>query len=324
MNKIYKYERWQLIQKQSVSLEGKIIVAEKRIQQFYEKMNGDVFVAFSGGKDSTVLLHLVRSLYPRVPAVFSDTGLEYPEIIDFVKSIDNVLFVRPKKSFKWVIENEGFPVISKKCSTMLRRLQNPSKRNEKSRRLYLTGLTSDNRKSKRYTLPKKYKRYIDAPFSISEKCCYILKKEPMIRLSIEKNIHPFIGVMANDSEQRAENYLKHGCNIYEGRHKSSRPLSIWNDKDVWNYINKFNLSYSKIYDMGEDKTGCVFCMFGVHMEKSPNRFQRMKQTHPKLWDYCMDKLKLKDVLKYMRVPYEPDRGFFKYHEICNKRIKKKN
>ena len=104
-------EYWQLKQKQSLPLTQKIRLSEKRIEQWYNHWHGQVYVAFSGGKDSTVLLHLVRSMYPNVPAVFSDTGLEYPEIREFVKSINKVIWIKPQKTFKEVIEKYGYPVI---------------------------------------------------------------------------------------------------------------------------------------------------------------------------------------------------------------------
>ena len=68
-------ELWELKQKQSLPLEAKIAMTLRRIREWYEYWDGNVYVSFSGGKDSTVLLHLVRQHYPGVPAVFSDTGL---------------------------------------------------------------------------------------------------------------------------------------------------------------------------------------------------------------------------------------------------------
>lgn len=88
-------ELWELRQKQSLPLEAKIIMSQRRIREWYEAWEGDVYVSFSGGKDSTVLLHLVRELYPEVPAVFVDTGLEYPEIRQFVRSVDNLECLKP-------------------------------------------------------------------------------------------------------------------------------------------------------------------------------------------------------------------------------------
>ena len=64
-----------------------------------------------------------------------------------------------------------------------------------------------------------------------------------------------------------------------------------------------NLSYSDLEFTGEQRTGCMFCMFGCHLEKSPNRFERMKKTHPKQYNYCINKLKLGEVLDYIGVKY---------------------
>ena len=91
-----KLELWQLRQRQGQPLDIKEQLTANRIKAYYEQLGGNVYVSFSGGKDSTVLLHQVRRMYPNVPAVFIDTGLEYPEIRDFVKTIDNVVWLKPK------------------------------------------------------------------------------------------------------------------------------------------------------------------------------------------------------------------------------------
>ena len=113
--------------------EAKILHTKKVIKEWYEHWEGNVFVSFSGGKDSTVLLDIVRSVYPDVPAVFANTGLEYPEIVEFVKTIDNVIWTKPKKSFRKVLEEHGYPVISKRIAEfieVLRRNPNSKKRKE--------------------------------------------------------------------------------------------------------------------------------------------------------------------------------------------------
>lgn len=105
-----------LYQMQSLPLEAKIKMTERRLQDWYDYYEGQVYVSFSGGKDSTVLLHIARKLFPEIKAVFVDTGLEYPEIRDFVKSFDNVEWLKPKMNFRQVIEKYGYPFISKEVS----------------------------------------------------------------------------------------------------------------------------------------------------------------------------------------------------------------
>ena len=110
-------ERYVLQQKQALPLEAKIKLTKQRIKEWVDEFGEDgVYVSFSGGKDSTLLLHIVRELYQRIPAVFIDTGLEYPEIRDFVKSFNNCYLVKPKMTFRHVIEKYGYPFISKEVA----------------------------------------------------------------------------------------------------------------------------------------------------------------------------------------------------------------
>ncbi len=105
-----------LQQMQSLPLQMKIRMTKERIRKWYEYWDGNVYVSFSGGKDSTVLLHLVRSLYPDVEAIFSDTGLEYPEIRSFVMKQENVTVIKPKMNFKQVITKYGYPLPTKEIA----------------------------------------------------------------------------------------------------------------------------------------------------------------------------------------------------------------
>ena len=111
-----KMTQEELTMLQSLPLSIKIEKTKLRIKEWYEYWNGKVHVSFSGGKDSTVLLDIVRSMYPDVLAVFSDTGLEYPEIKEFVKTFPNVTIVRPKHSFKEILTKYGYPIISKEVA----------------------------------------------------------------------------------------------------------------------------------------------------------------------------------------------------------------
>ena len=112
-----KHTLTDLYQMQALPLSAKIRMTKYRIRQWIEEYGEDgVYVSFSGGKDSTVLLHLVREDYPNVPAMFVDVPTQYTELRDFVKTFDNVDIVKPKMSFMEVCRKYGFPLISKEVS----------------------------------------------------------------------------------------------------------------------------------------------------------------------------------------------------------------
>jgi len=282
--------------RQKYPLDLKVDMSLNRINHWYKQYAGNVYVAFSGGKDSTVLLHLVRSLFPEVPAVFVNTGLEYPEINQFVKTIDNVITLKPTMTFKEVIEKKGYPVISKKVARGLKALQS-SGTSARERNKVLHG---DERGSYG-KLPKKW-RYLEyAPFKISEKCCEVLKLRPVNKYYKKTNRAAYIGTMACDSDWRRVTYMKHGCYLTERKIPTCTPMGFWLQQDIWDYIKKNKLAYSTVYNMGVSYTGCIFCCFGVHLESRPNRFDCMKITHPKLYNYCMKKLNIKQVLETLGI-----------------------
>lgn len=112
-----RHTREELKYMQSLPLDMKVKLTEDRIRAWISKYGEDgVYVSFSGGKDSTVLLHIVRNLYPDVRAVFSNTGLEYPEIRQFAMKHENVEMVYPDMRFKDVITEYGYPLISKEVA----------------------------------------------------------------------------------------------------------------------------------------------------------------------------------------------------------------
>ena len=313
-----KYTSEDLKTMQSWSLERKIQVTQTRIIEWYQKNNGNVYVSFSGGKDSTVLLDLVRRIYPDVPAVFIDTGLEYPELRDFVKTIHNVIWLKPEMNFKKVIQTYGYPLISKEVSQKIytaRRCPTGA---------YAGRFESNNEHTQKYGnrySMEKWKPLKDSNIPISHMCCEIMKKRPAKKYEKEFGNKPITGTMAYESQNRRTAWLRNGCNSFDSNRPISQPMSFWTEQDVLKYIKEFNISYASVYgDIIQDvngkyyttkcdRTGCVFCGFGCHLEKEPNRFQRLKKTHPKLWNYCMKPwndggLGMKEVLDYIGVDIE--------------------
>lgn len=290
----------ELVARQVLPLDTKIALSQEVIRRWYEHWHGNVYVAFSGGMDSTVLVHLVRSVYPDVPAVCIDSLL-YPEIRDHVRSTPNVTILRPDKSFSQVIDEYGYPVVSKRTAQYIKEVRNADGWTA-TKRLRLTGIKSNGERSKLGMIPKKWHYLCEAPFSISDRCCFWMKKRPSRQIN-DVFGYPFLGVRTEEAQQREQTYLMHGCNAPDVSFPRSWPMAFWLDSDVWEYVRAYDLAYAGLYDVGYQRTGCFACMFGVHLEAEPNRFQRMKQTHPRLWDYCIDRLGLGEVLEYIDVPY---------------------
>ena len=324
-----KHTSYDLKQMQSVPLQGKIIMTRQRIQQWYEYWEGQVYVSFSGGKDSTALKHIVDSMYDDVPAVFVNTGLEYPEIQQFVRSIkagkydcfnSDVEIIRPEMRFDEVINKYGYPAVSKEVSdTVYGARHGGGTGKRKSTRLQkLRGEYKDKDGDISKYNCKKWEFLLDAPFEISDKCCNIMKKKPIKQYAKETRRKPIIATMASESRLRYQKWIQHGCNAFSGERPTSQPLSFWTEQDVIHYIKQFNVPYAPVYGdivptsegeqiegqlstfdiLGEyegtllkttgcNRTGCIFCMFGCHLEKEPNRFQRLKVTHPKQYEYCI-------------------------------------
>ena len=300
---------WELKQMQSLPLEIKIIKTQQRIREWYEAWDGDVYVSFSGGKDSTVLLKLVRELYPDVPGVFVDTGLEFPEIRSFVKKFENITWIKPKIPFFEVVEKYGYPVISKEQSQSIHEIRNCK---DKSGSNYNKRMYGD--KNGRYKVSEKWKFLIDAPFKVSHMCCHYMKKEPAKRYEKETGRVPFLGIMAEESRLRKGEYLQHGCNSFNTKRPKSSPMGFWTEQDVLLYLMRYKEPYATvygdlieyrkmIYTTGQKRTGCMFCMYGIHLDKGENNFQRMAKTHPKQYDYCINKMGLGEVLDYIGVDY---------------------
>ena len=343
-----KHTSYDLAQMQSLPLEAKIVMTQNRIREWYEHWNGMVYVSFSGGKDSTVLKHIVDGMYDDVPALFVNTGLEYPEIQKFAMSQKNVVTVRPELRFDEVLKTYGYPVITKAVAKKI----DAAQRGLKWANKYLNNEAVNKGGNPSRFNCAKWKYLIDSPFKVSSVCCDVMKKKPIKKYNRNSGRKPFIATLAEESICRKSAWFKTGCNAFNMSNPSSKPISFWTEQDILHYLKKFNVPYCCVYgdividEIGnaefidgqinaidyrggyepEDKlkttgcsrTGCIFCMFGCHLEKEPNRFQRLKKTHPRQYEYCIgggemvdgkwqpskEGLGLGKVLDYIGVRYE--------------------
>lgn len=310
-----------LLQMQSLPLSAKILMTKRRIREWYDYWDGQVYVSFSGGKDSTVLLHIARELYPDIEAVFVNTGLEYPEIQSFVKTFDNVTILRPKMRFDEVIRKYGYPIIGKNVAdcvyeTKLKVIAGKPLITARSMQvlgIYANSVRNDGKKSK--FDKSKYKPLLYVDFIISGRCCSVMKKTPAKSYERKTGKKPIVATMASESLLREQAWYKAGCNAFDNAHPRSAPMSFWTEQDVLQYIKENNISIASVYGdvvykedsdqmriedygiegcgteklctTGCNRTGCIFCAFGAHLEKGESRFERLKRTHPKQYDYCM-------------------------------------
>lgn len=314
---------------QAYPLEMKVELSKKRIREWVEYWGQDnVAVSFSGGKDSTVLLHLVRSEYPNIKAYFVDTGLEYPEIKEFVRTFNNCEILRPDKCFREVIEQYGYPIISKEASERVgnarKWLASNGKKYTKhateigvcppARAQQILGIGEGHEKKYKggmYDFTR-WKALVDLPFNVSNQCCNVMKKKPMHHIS-EKC---FVGTLADESLLRKTSWMRFGCNGFNmAKNETSRPLSFWTEQDILHYIKQNDLPIASVYGnveeetellgqqsilfdcdlggtcklctTGAKRTGCMYCLYGMHLEKGETRLQLLHKTHPKIYEYIM-------------------------------------
>lgn len=311
-----------LRQLQALPLELKISMTRRRIREWVREYGIDgVYVSFSGGKDSTVLLHIVREMYPEVEAVFVNTGLEYPEIQAFVKTFDNVTILRPKMRFDEVIKKYGYPLISKEVSECVSQARKSLVTGKYTYRLQkLRGEAVDKEGRPSLYNQQKYEPLLRTDFELSAYCCNVMKKNPAKEFERKTGKKPILALMAGESRSRETAWIMNGCNAFDAKRARSMPMAFWTEQDVLQYVKRYEIPIASVYGSieyaidpeqvrwsevapdlavfeskeqqqlkttGCDRTGCIFCAFGCHLEKEPSRFQRLKETHPRQYQYCI-------------------------------------
>jgi 3'-phosphoadenosine 5'-phosphosulfate sulfotransferase (PAPS reductase)/FAD synthetase len=307
----------QMTAMQNLPYEIKVKRAAIRVREFIEKcdelgFNTHISV---GGLDSITLLYFIRSLGYDIPAI-SVSGLEDKSIIKIHKEI-GVQSLKPGKPKTEVLQEFGFPVLSKRIAGKIETLQHPTERNKTVRHAIITGECGAQghfAKNSRMKLPQKWlelfagyenenegTNYEIAPFKVSNKCCLYMKEKPCDKWAKEHNSKPFLGLMASEGGQREDALVEHGCNYFGKNVIRSAPFAPFLRQDLLQLALDLNVPvpeiYGKIerktdgtlYTTGAQRTGCQMCGFGVHMEKRPHRFDKLRQRNPKEWEFWMYK-----------------------------------
>lgn len=280
------YRKETLKSLREMSLESKIVQTKYLIKQAVNEFGLEhVYISYSGGKDSTVLSHIAKQLYPNILHIFANTTNEYPETIKHIKwereeNGTNIITVIPTDpegniwTFKRVVEYYGYPMFSKRVANAIRTYQHALSETTKQHSIEYIERNF-----------KKYDKYKE--LAISDKCCDKLKKEPIKRKAKELGLKcSILGILASESYQREKDWLEYGCNVFHKRKDNqSRPLSFWTDDDILEYIQKYNVRIPGLYNMGYTRNGCMYCGFGIHLETGKNRYQHLAETHPAQYSY---------------------------------------
>ena len=196
--------------------------------------------------------------------------------------------MHPEHSFRWVCENKGFPIISKETAGKIKKLRH-GKLGERYRNYLLNG----DERGKFGMLSKKWQYLADTtriPEDISDVCCEILKKKPFKKYVKETGRYPFMGITQDESFRRENQYNHTGCNVYDGSTIKSQPIGFWTKQDILRYKVEKEIPICSVYGCciknkqgvyvltGEQRTGCVVCGFGCHLESEPNRIQRLRAS----------------------------------------------
>lgn len=320
-----------------------------KVGEWYSHWDNEVYVAFSGGKDSTVLAdicaHWCKVIGKPLYLVFVNTGLEYPEIRHHVKyfaqwlrdeyEIEVVLeILHPEMRFDEVVKTYGYPIIGKNQAEAVCLGRKNLEAGKYSMRLRNLGISANEAEKMGLQMPSpqmleryektangskfekhKYGPLLNVDFRVSSYCCDVMKKGPSKAYAKRTGRKPIVATMTDESMLREKSWMQNGCNAFDAKEPSSRPMSFWTQQDVLKYIKDMGIPIASVYgdivyqadpeqiriedfgiDVGGaekltttgcDRTGCIFCAFGCHLEKEPSRFQRLKETHPRQYEYCI-------------------------------------
>ena len=273
-----------------------------------------------GGLDSITLFMFLKSIGIDAPGI----SVSYLEDISIQKVHSQLGLVKLQSALRpdgthWnktqILQEFGFPVLSKEIAGKIETLANPTEKNKTVRHAIITGETGaygGYQKNSRMRMSQKWlekfggyanddegTNYQIPDFNVSSKCCYYLKEKPCDDWAKEHNSVPFLGLMASEGGRRAKSLMINGCNYFGKSTIRSAPFAIFNRQDLLQLALDLDVPVPEIYGTIERKedgtlyttkaqrTGCSMCGFGIHLEKRPHRFDLLKKSNPKEWHFWM-------------------------------------
>jgi len=261
----------------NLSLDTKIKISKRIIQDTLSCSDSPV-ICWSGGKDSTVLLHLILQLKPDIPVIHIDAGVLYPETEDFVKYLSNLWQLnmhigRPlnEETFWVCVEKFGWPILGKSVAQSVEK-----------------AIRSGNYRPQMSNLEK---RLAENGIRISAKCAEYILVKPTKRIEQKlKADVKFVGMLASESNARIRLFVDHGfyyeVKRYYGRGRNIKkcsPLFMWREEDIWQYHRLYEVPYCHIYKLGHVRNGCWPCAMGIRN----GQLSRLRNSHPHLFRYLM-------------------------------------
>src|SRR5665648_793239 len=299
---VFQYSELQ--EMQSWSLDEKVEKAKEIIRETF-KQGKKVALAFSGGKDSTALWHLIRTTCPEqdknMVVIFGNTGVEYPESLNFARKIgknwggDNfyetkldrtkvprLKYEAQKEVLSLIEEQYGFPILGKDATKLDAPRININ--------VFLKHSLEQSKGNDRYY--EMLRKFPD--MRISHSCCNFIKERPSQKIQKKLGCDTlFRGLLASESRRRTFTFLDYGFLYNTAKnYLYSNPLSIWTDVDVWAYIHKFNVPYAPLYDLTDEggkklfeRNGCYVCGTGLAYER--NNIEILRKYYPQKWTALM-------------------------------------
>ena len=334
------------MQKMSLPYEAKLVHAKRRAEEFYHEIcdvrGANVHVSV-GELDSITLYIFLRDVCHLDVTGISVSSLEDKTVQAVHKQL-GLTILKPYKSKVEVINEYGYPILSKEIAAKIELLQNPSEKNKTVRHAISTGETGEYggyQKNSRMKMSQKWLEkfggyenenegvnYQKPDSKVSSKCCYYLKEKPADDWAKAHNSFPYLGLMASEGGRRQKSLMLNGCNYYGKTTTRSCPFAIFSRQDILRLALELNVPVPEIYGTIErdengqlyttkaQRTGCSMCGFGIQLEKRPHRFDRLRETNQKEWEFWMYKMGWGHVLDYIGVPWEDE-----YHEYMQEVLK---